>query len=86
MGEAPAPPTAGVVADTDQRPLADRAKASSGSNDRRASQKRNQAAARRTRSAQAVLSRFLRGERGINLDTAEKLCRALGLGLRPAKE
>jgi hypothetical protein len=32
---------------------------------------------------QAVLSRFLRGERGVNLDTAEKLCRALGLDLRP---
>jgi transcriptional regulator with XRE-family HTH domain len=32
--------------------------------------------------SQAVLSRFLRGERGINLDTAEKLCRALGLELR----
>jgi hypothetical protein len=32
---------------------------------------------------QAVLSRFLRGERGLNLDTAEKLCRALGLELRP---
>jgi plasmid maintenance system antidote protein VapI len=32
---------------------------------------------------QAVLSRFLRRERGINLDTAEKLCRALGLDLRP---
>ena len=35
---------------------------------------------------QAVLSRFLRGERGVTLDTAEKLCRALGLDLRPAKE
>ena len=32
---------------------------------------------------QAVLSRFLRHDRGINLDTAEKLCRALGLELRP---
>jgi plasmid maintenance system antidote protein VapI len=32
---------------------------------------------------QAVLSRFLRRERGINLDAAEKLCRALGLDLRP---
>jgi hypothetical protein len=32
---------------------------------------------------QAVLSRFLRGARGLNLDTAEKLCRALGLELRP---
>ena len=36
--------------------------------------------------SQAVLSRFLRGERGLNLDTADKLCRALGLDLRPAKE
>ncbi len=35
---------------------------------------------------QAVLSRFLRRERSINLETAEKLCRALGLELRPAKE
>jgi hypothetical protein len=33
--------------------------------------------------SQPVLSRFLRGERGLNLDTAEKLCRALGLELRP---
>ena len=36
--------------------------------------------------SQPVLSRFLRSERGLNLDTAEKLCRALGLDLRPAKE
>jgi plasmid maintenance system antidote protein VapI len=35
---------------------------------------------------QAVLSRFLRGERGVTLDTAEKLCRALGLELRWAEE
>jgi transcriptional regulator with XRE-family HTH domain len=35
---------------------------------------------------QAVLSRFLRGLRSVNLDTAEKLCRALGLDLRPAEE
>ena len=35
---------------------------------------------------QAVLSRFLRRERGLNLDTAEKLCRVLGLDLRPTKE
>jgi transcriptional regulator with XRE-family HTH domain len=27
------------------------------------------------------LSRFLRGERGLTLDAAEKLCRALGLRL-----
>jgi plasmid maintenance system antidote protein VapI len=35
---------------------------------------------------QAVLSRFLRRERSVTLDTAEKLCRALGLELCPAKE
>jgi plasmid maintenance system antidote protein VapI len=29
-----------------------------------------------------VLSRFLSGQRGLNLDTADKLCRALGLELR----
>ena len=33
--------------------------------------------------SQPVLSRFLRHERSITLDTAEKLCRALGLELRP---
>ena len=35
---------------------------------------------------QPVLSRFLRGERGITLDTAEKLCRALGLELRQVEK
>jgi plasmid maintenance system antidote protein VapI len=35
---------------------------------------------------QAVLSRFLRQQRGITIDTAEKLCRALRLDLRPAEE
>jgi transcriptional regulator with XRE-family HTH domain len=35
--------------------------------------------------AQAVLSRFMTGERGINLETAEKFCRALGLELRRAE-
>ncbi len=33
---------------------------------------------------QAVLHRFLAGERGITLDTAEKLCAWLGLELQPA--
>jgi transcriptional regulator with XRE-family HTH domain len=32
--------------------------------------------------AQAVLSRFMTGERGLTLETAEKFCRALGLELR----
>ncbi|MBN1346695.1 MAG: helix-turn-helix domain-containing protein [Phycisphaerae bacterium] len=34
---------------------------------------------------QAMLGRFMREERGLNLDTAEKVCRALGLELRPVK-
>lgn len=33
-----------------------------------------------------VVSRFLRGERGINLDTAGKLADYLGLELRPIKQ
>src|SRR5258708_1200170 len=32
------------------------------------------------------LSRFLRGERGLTLDAAEKLCRALGLRLTRAED
>jgi transcriptional regulator with XRE-family HTH domain len=32
--------------------------------------------------AQAVLSRFMTGERGVTLATVEKWCRALGLVLR----
>jgi plasmid maintenance system antidote protein VapI len=35
--------------------------------------------------AQAVLSRFMTGERGITLETAEKFCRTLGLVLRQAE-
>ena len=31
----------------------------------------------------AVLQRFMSGERGLNLRTAEKVCRAVGLELRP---
>lgn len=31
----------------------------------------------------AVVGRFFKGERGLNLGTAEKLCRVLGLTLRP---
>ncbi len=34
---------------------------------------------------QAVLGRFMRGERDMNLRTAEKVCRALGLELRTAE-
>jgi len=30
----------------------------------------------------AVLSRFLRGERGLNLDTASRICELLGLMLQ----
>ncbi len=33
--------------------------------------------------ALAVLSRFMRGQRDITLDTADRLCRALRLKLRP---
>lgn len=32
----------------------------------------------------AVVGRFLKGERNVTLTTAEKLCNALGLELRPA--
>ncbi|MCC7313268.1 MAG: helix-turn-helix domain-containing protein [Planctomycetes bacterium] len=35
--------------------------------------------------AVAVLQRFVSGERGITLDTASRLCKALGLELRPSK-
>jgi transcriptional regulator with XRE-family HTH domain len=35
--------------------------------------------------AQAVLSRFYRGERDLNLRTADRLCKALGLELRPVR-
>lgn len=33
----------------------------------------------------AVVGRFLKGERDVTLTTAEKLCRALGLELRPVR-
>jgi transcriptional regulator with XRE-family HTH domain len=32
------------------------------------------------------LSRFTRGERNITLDTAERICRHVGLELRPVKQ
>ena len=32
---------------------------------------------------QAVLGRFVRGQRGLTLDTADRLCKVLGLELRP---
>ena len=32
--------------------------------------------------SQAVLGRFMRGERDMNLRTADKVCRAIGLTLR----
>ena len=35
--------------------------------------------------AQAVLGRFMRGERDLNLRTAGRICEALGLELRPKK-
>jgi hypothetical protein len=35
---------------------------------------------------QAVLGRFVRGERDMNLRTASKVCDALGLGLRPMRK
>jgi len=34
---------------------------------------------------QPVLNRFLRGERGISLETAAKLCKYLGLHLAPLR-
>lgn len=33
----------------------------------------------------AVVGRFLKGDRDVTLTTAEKLCRALGLELQPAR-
>lgn len=33
----------------------------------------------------AVVGRFIKGERDVTLTTAEKLCRTLGLELRPAR-
>ncbi len=33
----------------------------------------------------AVVGRFLKGERDVTLTTAEKMCRALGLELRPGR-
>lgn len=33
----------------------------------------------------AVVGRFLKGQRDVTLTTAEKLCRALGLELRPTR-
>jgi len=35
--------------------------------------------------AQPILNRFLRGERGISLETAAKVCKYLGLHLAPAR-
>jgi DNA-binding phage protein len=35
--------------------------------------------------AQPVLNRFLRGERGVSLETAAKVCQYLGLHLAPAR-
>ena len=36
--------------------------------------------------AVAVLQRFVSGERGLNLNTAEKICRVVGLELRPKRK
>ena len=38
--------------------------------------------AKEARVSQPILSRFLSGKRGITLQTAERLCRTLGLELR----
>ena len=35
--------------------------------------------------AQPILNRFLRGERGISLETAAKVCQYLGLHLAPIR-
>lgn len=40
------------------------------------------AVAKEARVSQPILSRFLSGKRGITLQTAERLCRSLGLELR----
>ncbi|HMF13072.1 MAG TPA: helix-turn-helix domain-containing protein [Gemmataceae bacterium] len=40
------------------------------------------AVAKEARVSQPILSRFLSGKRGITLQTAERLCRTLGLELR----
>ena len=42
------------------------------------------AVAREAHVSQPILSRFLSGKRGITLQTAERLCRSLGLELRRA--
>ncbi len=34
----------------------------------------------------AILQRFMSGERGITLKTADKLCKVLGLELRPVED
>ena len=34
----------------------------------------------------AVLSRFINGKRDLNMRTADKVCRALGLELRPVRK
>jgi DNA-binding phage protein len=34
----------------------------------------------------AVLGRFMRGERDFNLRTAERVCKAIGLELRPLRK
>jgi transcriptional regulator with XRE-family HTH domain len=44
------------------------------------------ALAKRSGVPQAVLQRFLAGQRGITLETAEKLCAWLGLELQPAAD
>lgn len=36
--------------------------------------------------SKAILGRFVRGERDMTLDTAEKVCEALGLSLRPDRQ
>ena len=43
------------------------------------SDKTNYVIARETGIAQSVLSRFMTGERSITIDTADKLCQAVGL-------
>lgn len=36
--------------------------------------------------SQGVLGRFLRGNRDVTLETADKICKALGLSLQPVKK
>jgi plasmid maintenance system antidote protein VapI len=44
------------------------------------------AVSKEARVSQAILSRFLRGQRTLTLETADRLCQTLGLELRRAND